>query len=239
MAIIKVSVFQKSLLEGLNLSLQKKLAALKSDFLVFPEFFYADPNIHSFSALADRYQYALDWLMKLSDSYHGTIVGGSFVVNQEGDSYHATPVLSGGSLIDWYRKRELSAEEVTVFKPGTDPGIFMLGGFRFGILINDDVKNPRLFQELREHDVKLIFAIMSSSLKEENQEEKLKRDEELFISHAREHGQYIIKCSSVGELMGKALQGRSMVVTPTGISWRVAPHEEKNEIIKTVMINFQ
>ncbi len=239
MGIIKVSIFQKSLPEGLNLSLFKKLAALKSDFLVFPEFFFADSGVKDLQGLADKSQYALDWLLKLNDSYKGTIIGGSLILQEDGKMYNATPIISGGSVVDWYKKRNLTEEESAKITPGTEPGVYTLQGHRFSVLICNDVNREEYIEEISKQDIKLIFAVMSSPLREETVEEKHARDDKLFSQPAQKYGLYLVKCGSTGRLFGKPLQGRSMTITPSGVSWRVAPHEEQNEIIKTIMINIQ
>lgn len=221
------------------MTLFKKLAALKSDFLIFPEFFFADSNVKDLQGLADKSQYALDWLLKLNDSYKGTIIGGSMVLQEDGKMYNATPIISGGEVIDWYRKRNLTEEETSRITAGTETGVFVLSGQRFSVLICNDVNRDGYFRELNEMGIKLVFTVMSSPHRNETIDDKHERDEKLFASRARENGQYIVKCSSTGELFGKKVQGRSMVVTPSGISWRVAPHEEDREIIKTVMINME
>lgn len=237
MAILRVSIFQKDLSEGLNLSLHKKLASLKSDFLVFPEYFAVDGSIKDHKALADRTRFALDWLTKLSEAYRGVIIGGTVIREVEGNYYNAMPVFYEGQLIDWYHKRYLTENEAPLLKPGREPGVFILGGHRFGVLICADVLKPEYMAELASMDVKLIFTVMNSPYKEESVEEKQDRDEKLYCAPAREHGLSILKCCSTGTIFGRRMQGRSLAVTPSGISWRVSPEEEDREILKTVVLN--
>jgi predicted amidohydrolase len=238
MGVIKVSIYQKSLPEGLNLSIYKKLSALKSDFLVFPEYFYADNSTKDLASLADKSQYATDWLLKLNDAYKGIIIGGS-IVRWEDENHHtaSTPIVYGGNVVDWYKKRNLNSAESAFLLPGTESGIFTLGGQRFGVFLGTDITSENALSELAAQGIKLVFSLHASYKKEESQDEKNARDEMMFVKPAAEHGLHIVKCSATGQLMGQNLQGRSMVVSPTGISWRVAPHEENNEIITTVMLN--
>jgi predicted amidohydrolase len=238
MGVIKVSIFQKSLPEGLNLSIYKKLSVLKSDFLIFPEYFYADSSTRDFTGLADKSQYAADWLHKLNDVYKGIIIGGSIVRQEENNLYSASsPIIYGGSTVDWYKKRNLSSSESAFLKPGNENGSYILGGHRFGVFLGSDITIKNALKELADQGIRLVFSMHASHKKEETPEEKNARDEQMFVKPASELGLYIVKCSATGQLMGQNLQGRSMVVSPAGISWRVAPHEENNEIIKTVMIN--
>ncbi len=237
MGIIKVSLFQKSLSEGLNLSMYKRLAALKSDFLIFPEYFYADSSVRDYNTLLDKSQYALDWLLKLNDSYKGVIIGGSVLIKEDDTIYNATPIISEGAIVDWYRKRKLNEGERELVSPGKEPGIFILRGHRFAVLVNGDVLEPGHFKEIADAGIHLVFSVMNSPALEESMEEKHARDEELFCKPARDYNLYIAKCASTGSLMEQPLQGRSLVVTPSGISWRVSQNEEKTEILKTVMLN--
>jgi predicted amidohydrolase len=236
MGLVKVTIFQKLLPDGLNLTTFKKLAAVKSDFLLLPEYFYADASVKDPRDLKEKTKFALDWLLKLNNSYRGVIIGGSVVLEENGRLYNATPVISGGQIIDWYRKRNLTENEKKFITPGTDAGIFMLGGHRFGVLICNDVRHRPYLDELAGQDVRLVFSVFNSPYREETIEEKYMRDEELFCTPARENGQCIAKCCSTGEIMGHRLQGRSLVATPRGISWRVPPAEEDRQILKTVII---
>lgn len=234
---VRVSIFQKSLQDGLGPAAFKKLAGLKSDFLLLPEYFYADATIKDHKELAERGQFALDWLLKISDSYKGIIIGGSIALKEKDLYYNAMPVIADGVVVDWYRKRNLTEHEAKLLTPGKDPGIFILKGFRFGTLICADVFKREYYDELAKSDVHLIFTVMNSPKREETADDKHARDEELFLKPARENRQYIAKCCSTGTIFNRPLQGRSLVATPTGISWRVSPQEEGQEILKTVLIN--
>lgn len=237
MGLVKVTIFQKYLPDGLNLTTFKKLSSVKSDFLLLPEYFFADSSVKDPRDLKDKSQFALDWLLKLNSAYRGVIIGGSVVLEEDGILYNATPIIADGQVVDWYRKRNLTENEKPYVKPGHDAGIFMLGGHRFGVLICNDVRERAFFDELANQDVRLIFSVLNSPYRQESIEEKYTRDEELFILPARENNQSIAKCCSAGEILGHPVQGRSLVATPTGISWRVPPNEESEQILKTIIIH--
>ncbi len=127
MGIVKVSIFQKALHEGLNLATYKKIAALKSDFLLMPEYFFADQSVKDHKGLADKSVFAQDWLLKLNDSYRGIVLGGSVVRKAEDSARFASvPVISEGNLVDHYNKRDLSTDEKQILQPGSGHGIFIL-----------------------------------------------------------------------------------------------------------------
>ncbi len=237
MGILKVSVFQKSLENPLDSQQLKKLSALKSDFLVFPEFFAAGSSVKKFADLTAQTVNALEWLLKLSDAYSGILIGGTLPREENGTLYSACPVVYRGEVIDWYRKRFLEENEKKTVQPGLEAGVFILKGFRFGILLGGEVAQSGFYSELAGMGIHLVFAPMCSLLRQESPEQKLERDRVLFVEPAAQNQMSIVKCASIGTFLGRKLQGRSLVVTPTGVSWRVAPAEEGAEILKTVMVN--
>ena len=237
MGIIKVSVYQKSLEEGLTRAAFTKLTSLKSEFLIFPEYFFADKTAKDLKGVLAKSEHALDWLLKLNDKYRGIIVGGSLLREEGGKIYNATPIVFNGMVVDWYRKRDLKDEESKLLAPGEEPGIFILNGHRFAVLNTTDVLNPERFKELADMGIQIVFVVMNSLYEEDGPADQQERDEELFCKPARDYGMFITKCASAGMIYGTPVRGRSMVATPSGVSWRIAPQEENKEILKTVMLN--
>jgi predicted amidohydrolase len=234
--LIKISVFQKAIPEPLGPSTFKKLSGLKSDFLVLPEYLFADASVRDHAGGLEKSRAALEWMTKLSDSYKGIIIGGSVLLQEDGKLYNACPVICGSQVVDYYRKRHLTEPEKKIFAPGSEPGVFILGGFRFGVLICADLLHPSSLDELAGMGINLVFAVMNSPYREETVEEKRERDEKLFCQPAAKHKMVIAKCCGAGQTFGHRIQGRSLVVTPSGISWRVSPGEEDKEIVKTVIV---
>jgi predicted amidohydrolase len=231
MGIVKVSIFQKSLEDGLNLTTYKKIAALKSDFLLLPEYFFADQTVKDHRALQDRSVFAQDWLLKLGDSYRGIVLGGSVIRKADSGQFASVPIVSDGNIVDYYDKRQLSAPEKQIARPGEGPGIFILGGFRFGVLLGEDAHRPEYIAELAEQGIKIIFIMDTRS--EFNEAE----DAEQLLKPAAELGLYITRCCGTGQIFGNAIRGRSLVATPAGISWQVSPQEADQEILKTILVN--
>ncbi len=234
MPLIKTTIFQKNLTEGLNANILRKLITLKSDFLVFPEFFNADSNIKSIENLKDKSKIALDWLLKLNQSYKGIIIGGSILLEEEGNYYIVSPILFNGELVDTYKKRNLSNEEKQFLKEGKDPGIFILNNIRFAVLISNDVYNDIYLEELKEQNIKLIF-IVNHTLQNNLQENQVQ--ENFFLDISRKYSFTIVKCDGVGTLFDKKLIGKSLVCSPKGITWRTSTIDEENQVIRDVMIS--
>lgn len=237
MGIIKITIYQKSFQEGLNLSIYKRLSSVKSDYLLFPEYFYIDPSVKDKDVLIDKSTYALDWLLKLNDTYKGVIIGGSMVYREEDKLYNAVPIIANGAIVDWYKKQRLTEFESGFLTAGTEPGIFILGGRRFAVLLSEDIHDPTMFKTLHDQGIHLIFLLKTTKNRGMSEEELMVEDEKYLVEPSKEFNQYIVRCNSTGSFMDQALLGRSMAITPRGISWKVAPHEQNDEIVKTLMLN--
>ena len=232
MSMLKVTIYQKSLEEGLTDATIKKLAALKSDFLVLPEHFsgtvLSPPPVVEGEVPVRP---ALDWLLRLSDVYRGVIVGGAMLIGEGSESFVACPILSGGNVIDWYRKRRIGPKDKKA-SPGKDPGVFILAGHRFGTLLGHDLLDRSLLVELADMGIRIIFAPLAFGADEG-------WDSAPLEAAARELGLYVACCSGAGSLTGGRVLGRSLMITPDGVSWRVSDQESGNEIVKTVMFGLK
>lgn len=236
MGLIKISLFQKAIPEPLGPSAFKKLSSLKSDFLVLPEYVFADSSVRDHASGLEKSRAALEWMTRLSDAYKGIIVGGTVILEEDGKLFNACPIVYGSQVVDYYRKRHLTEKEKNFFAPGAEAGVFILGGFRFGVLICADVLKPETLDELASMGIKLVFTVMNSPYKEESVQAKRERDDRLYCQPAARHKMVIAKCCGAGSTFGQRIQGRSLVATSSGISWRVSPDEEDKEIIKTVIV---
>ena len=217
----------------------KKLAALKSDFLLLPEYFYADKNSESYKHLRDKNQYTRDWLSKLNDAYRGVVIAGSLIREEEGSARISAPVLSGGEIVDWYDKRDLNSQEKEVAEQGSESATFILGGQRFAILLGDEIYNSEYVAQLAENGIKLIFVLALLNGSSPSDPEDVKKEEERIAQLAREHQIHFVRCCSTGSFMGKPVHGRSLVAGPNGITWRISPEEENTELLKTIMLNIR
>jgi hypothetical protein len=138
--------------------------------------------------------------------------------------------------VDWYFKRKLNSFESKLVEPGQDMGEFILGGNRFSILLGGEILDTAYLKEIADRGIHFVIVI-SNSYKDKL--ETNETDEKNYCKAASEYGIYIVKCSPCGIFLGKELQGRSLAVSPSGISWRVSQDEEDKELIKTVIINIQ
>ena len=235
MGIIKITIFQKNLCDGINLSIIKKLSAIKSDFLLLPEYFYSDAAVDSFASLKDKYNFSADWLGKLDESSRGIVIGGSMVYEHEGVKSIVAPVLSDGAIVDKYSKQILTKPEAAYATAGNMLSTFILGGQRFAVVLGDEIYHPQIQEQLKADKISLVFSL--SMIFESDKLITAEEDEQRISEIAKTNGLNILRCCSVGTFMGKKLQGRSLAVNPDGVSWRTSQDEESRELIKTVMIN--
>lgn len=232
-----VTVFQKNIKMGLNPLLQAKLGSEKSDFLVFPEYFFMDAQTGSLEEALDTSEKAMQWLTELSNSYQGVIIGGSIVRKVEDKLVASCPVFFQGQPVDFYDKRALAEHEKGKLTSGQEPGVFILNNHRFSVLLGEDVKVDEHLAQLAENDVRLVFVPYNASFKnDDTPEAKTRRDQEIFTEPAAKHNLTLVKVSAVGDLFERALQGRSLVATPNGITWRVGLEEETNEVSKNCTV---
>ena len=228
MSIIKVSIFQKSLKDRLELSKLNKLRNLKSDFLIFPEYFYCDDSKKSIEELKKMGNDPLDLLLKLSEDYKGIIAAGGLIVEGEGSLRSAAVLISKGDIIDWYYKRKIDEFEKEIVHPGEGAGVFILSGNRFSILLGEEIYDEKFLKEISDMGIHWIINL-SAGISETSDDEVLKIVKERNLS--------IVRCVPSGTFLGKNVSGKSIVYTPAGISWKVSESEENTEILKTLSMN--
>ncbi len=241
MRVLRVTLFQRKLNGSIDLVVAKKLSQLRTDFLLFPEFYYATENTSDYSELATNGTYALQWLKKLSETQKSVIIGGTMLRNNSaagsaekstGKPTISVPILYEGDLINWYDKQELSPAEKKVAKVGKDLSVEMLKNFRFSILCGREYENEDYIEKCVQNKVCIIFLI-SNSPSSENIEETYQKIE----GYAKKYPICFIRCSGTGSLLDTQILGRSFACLKSGISWKVAKSDTSSEIIQTVILN--
>ena len=229
---LHVSIFQKDLGENLNLTTFKKLASLKSDFLLLPEYYYTDPRIKKYEEIIQRGSEIQVYIQKLSKTYKGAIIGGTFLYTQNNKQYLGIPIISRGAIVDWYDKQILSKEERRLANTKENDGIYVLSRSRFAIRAYSDLENKRSMDLLFEQNIKLVF-LFGNFLCAAKDPRKSKHISKL----TGELNANVVLCSGVGENYQGKFIGRSMTTTPHGVSWRVAEAEANEQLLKTVMVS--
>ncbi|MCG6168817.1 carbon-nitrogen hydrolase family protein [Leptospira sanjuanensis] len=233
MASAKVTLFQKQIHKPVSNDQKSKLSKEKSDFLLLPEYFpFYDSSAapEKLSEYAKRYS---DELLQISEYYKGVIIGGSMFRKDEGGKPKISiPIVQNVVVVDWYDKRELFPEESAAVA-GDGETIFIMGGFRFGIVAGKEIFNEARFEELKSQNVNLLFHIDSVLESDSTHAQDLER----YAKLSSRHGIFIARVSGVGSALGRNGVGRSLLSTSSGVNWKVAESEKDKEVIKTVTIN--
>ena len=235
MSILHVTVFQKELGKSLDLTTMRGLSRLKSDFLLFPEYFYADKRVNNYEELAKASPAAEGWLTRVSELYKGSVIGGGSFHAIGRETHVGIPVLRKGAIIDWHDKCELNKEEKKIAVPGKGEGIFILEGVCFAVVAYADLKQKSYLEFLERQKIQLVFAQanFSSSFDRNKMQKPL-------VDCARKYKLTIVICCGVGKLFPNQIGfgGLSSVITPYGISWQVHPNETSKELLKTIMLSY-
>ncbi|AYV55121.1 amidohydrolase [Leptospira kmetyi] len=233
MASAKVTLFQKQINQPVSSDQKSKLSKEKSDFLLLPEYFPLYDSSSTPEKLADKSKALSDELLQISEYYKGVIIGGSiFRKDDSGKLRISVPIVQNVVVVDWYDKRELSPEEKTAV-PGDAETIFIMGGFRFGIVAGNEIKNPARLEELKSQNVNLLFHIDSVLESDSSHAQDLER----YAKLSSQFDIFIARVGGVGSALGRKGIGRSLLSTSSGVNWKVAESEKDKEVIKTVTIN--
>ena len=143
----------------------RQAAEQKADLVIFPECAvsgYPPKNIAKaenidFSAV-DR---AIKELKELSDSLGISIITGTAFFDSK--YYNRAYLFSPGQTPKWYGKRALYGWDEDNFTPGSEDGIFRIGGLTVGVRICYEIRFPEYFRELyRAHtdlDIVLFYDV--------------------------------------------------------------------------------
>ncbi|PJZ67639.1 amidohydrolase [Leptospira wolffii] len=232
MTSVKITLFQKDLSQPVAPEQRSKLSKEKSDFLLFPLYFPGG-GAGTPESLAGKSKALLDEILAVSEVYKGAILGGGmFRRDEEGKLRFSIPIVQNVVLVDWYDVKILSPEDSPAI-PGNGDHALILGGFRFGILAGKEIEETTVFEKLKDEKVNLAFHLDSV------QESGLEYGQDLkkYADLSAKYGLFLLRSSGYGSPFGKKRIGRSLLSTPTGVTWKVAETEQEKEIIKTVNIN--
>ncbi|EKP15539.1 hypothetical protein KHM19_23010 [Leptospira borgpetersenii] len=233
LASAKVTLFQKHINRPVSNDQKLKLSKEKSDFLLLPEYFPFYDLSSSPEKLSEKSKILSDELLQISEYYKGVIIGGSmFRKDDLGKLKISVPIIQDVVVVDWYDKQELSFEE-NVATPGDAEMIFIMGGFRFGIVAGNEIRNSERLEELKSQGVNLLFHI--DSISEPNSTHA--QDLEHYVKLSSQYDIFIARVGGVGAAFGRNCIGRSLLSTSSGVNWKVAESEKDKEVVKTVTIN--
>jgi len=140
-------------------------AEKKAELIVFPECAvtgYPSRDIDKAENIDNAaVENALKALQGLSDKFGISIIVGTVVFEEK--YYNRAYLFTPGQKVSWYGKRALYGWDAENFAPGTETGIFQIGGLNIGVRICFEVRFPEYFRELyRAHtdlDIVLFYDV--------------------------------------------------------------------------------
>ena len=140
-------------------------AEKKAELIVFPECAvtgYPSRDIDKAENIDNAaVENALKALQGLSDKFGISIIVGTVVFEEK--YYNRAYLFTPGQKVLWYGKRALYGWDAENFTPGTETGIFRIGGLNIGVRICFEVRFPEYFRELyRAHtdlDIVLFYDV--------------------------------------------------------------------------------
>jgi predicted amidohydrolase len=199
------------------------------DLLVFPEYFWVRPEDQGMADSAAHGEEDLATLAELSREEGWMVCGGTFVETTPAGWRNTCPLFHRGMELVRYRKIHLMpGEEKGGVVPGEDFVLAEVGGLRIAPVICADVFHEDTFHRLEALSPEVVVApVASPFLPRDTPEAKEGRDRDLFQRLADRAGGILIKVAGTGNLRGRPLQGRCLVVTPEGILFRTPFAEEQ------------
>jgi omega-amidase len=228
---IKVAALQKRMGGVLSTTEFERLHAAAVDVVCLPEYFFVSADCRNqIDSLAKR-QTILNQLESFSRRLAGIVVGGSLVEREGSRYFNACHLFDCGRYIGSYRKIHITdREESAGISRGDELKVFEIRGIRLGVMICADALHPEMFTDLAAHKPDLIaIPTVSPFLSGDTVQEKNRRDQEIFLAGAQSANTYIVKTCGVGAFMGKPLQGRSLICSPTEIIEKVPIRGERLE----------
>lgn len=229
---LRVLVWQARAGRGVTAADLGRLDALRPDLIVLPEYFWVRPGDGGPADVADHADEDLAALAGLSGRIDAIWVGGTFVERApDGRLHNSAPVFDRGREAARYRKRRLMPGEAGAgLMPGAEPGFVVVRGLRLGLLICADVLDADSYADLAPFRPQVIAVPTHSPRRPVDPlGDKLARDAAYFEAGARSTGAWVLKACTVGGVHGRAAQGRSLIVGPSGVVERVEPAGEQEE----------
>jgi len=229
---INIVLYQQSPIGQIPKEDKETIHSLSPDFVCLPEYFFVRSNGSDHLNESIYSKENIDAIRSLSDELQTCLIGGS-IVEKIGEKYFNTCfVFDRGKFICSYSKIHLFHGEIRHgMTAGDRHQNFQHKGVQVGLLICADVLYEESFQAMHKFDCDIVFVPTTSPRKAESVEEKMLRDEKIFVRGARTSASYIAKCCAVGSVFTNPLQARSLVASPEKIINRVPFIDEDKPMI--------
>lgn len=232
---LKVAALQKRSGSVVSPGELDRLKASRVDLICLPEYFFIPDRVRNQIETINHRETILKTLEAYSRRLVGTVVGGTLVEREGPRYYNACHVFDSGRYAGVYRKMYPTSHEIGVgISPGEKYSVFEVRGIRLAVLICADVLFTESFYALAELNVDVIAVPTTSPfLPDDTAADKERRDRDIYIEGARITGAHIVKACGVGYLMGRRLQGRSLICNRNGI---LAQVPIMNEALEATLI---
>ncbi len=229
--ILKIAALQKRMGSAIQPAEFDRLRELDVDLVCLPEYFFIPDKVRNQTITVTHRNSILEKLAIFSKHLRGIIIGGSLIEQEGSHYYNACHVFDNGDHIGSYRKVHPTLREREIgISPGDGYKVLEVRGIKLAPLICADVLFLECFEALAELKPDLIVIPTTSPFQpDDSTAEKSRRDQEIFVAGAYTANAYILKTCGVGLLMGKRLQGRSLICSPNGIITRIDPGNEALE----------
>ncbi len=237
--VLKIAAVQKRVGGVIPPAEFDQLRELGVDIVCLPEYFFIPDLVRNQRDTFHLKERILETLEAYSRRLVGVVVGGSLVEKEGRYFYNTCHLFDCGRHVGYYRKvHPTEGEREKGIQPGDSYEVFEVRGIRLGVLICADVLYPVSFERLAQQHPDLIAVPTTSPyVPKDTVAEKKRRDHDIFVAGARRANAYILKACGVGSLMGKRLQGRSLICAPWGILAGVNPRSEMLETVLTAEID--
>lgn len=237
--ILKIAALQKRMGCALPPAEFERLRELGVDIVCLPEYFFIPDKVRNQTITTTHRGAILEKLQAFSQRLQGIVVGGSLVEQEGSRIYNACHVFHNGEHIGVYRKMHPTFHEREIgIYPGEGFKVFQIRGIRLAVLICADVLHSGSFESLSKLKPDLIAIPTTSPYQvDDTIENKNRRDQDIFVAGAKKANAFVLKTCGIGMLMGKRLQGRSLICSPDGIIARVEINGEALETTLTAEID--
>ena len=237
METLRLILFQHPLGERVSRRQMDEMRDFAPHYVCFPEYYFANRRLGNHVQTKHNQERQIRLMGGISSRLGATLIGGSMPELVGGKLYNTCFVFHDGTLLGFYRKRNLFFAEVGKITPGDEWKVFTSRGIRFGVLICADVFHDESFLEMKQRGARIIFIPTFSLRRVEEPEEKFRRDREIFVRGAGLADALVVKVCGVPSPYKDFIQARSLIADGNGVIYRVNPDEEdKAMIIKKEVI---
>ncbi|OGF66424.1 MAG: hypothetical protein A2Y62_15900 [Candidatus Fischerbacteria bacterium RBG_13_37_8] len=234
-----IAICQKKLGSFLNDEEKEAMHNFNPHFLCLPELFFVNDNMKNYTDASQFHNEGKEYLRVLSLQLMTVVIGGTLILKENNNFKSISYVFEKGEEIGHYAKINLTENEKrNGFVKGIGHFHFKRNNLTCSILICNDIFSEQGFHWARENKIDIIFMPTGSPYKPaETVAEKFQRDNNLYTAMAEISNGVIVKVCGIGTVFEQRLQGRSLLASPKGILYRVAPEQEMEEHIIGLSVN--